>query len=214
MAPVKLLMKKYAPLCGLLVLFGLIAASNSFAQQQPKRVIQLSGVTMDTTTGPVPFVNIYVPAAGRGVKTNAVGFFSLPVLAGDSVVISAVGYQRQYIVIPYNAEEYLTIFVSMVEDVTYLREVEILAYPTEEVFKEAVLALNLPPEQIDEKNLNAELLALMLRTTPMDGPLNQRYSLNQWAASQNDKFMPVTNPFLNPFNWAKFFNGLKKDKKK
>lgn len=169
---------------------------------------------MDTVTGPVPFVNIYVPAAGRGVKTNDVGFFSLPVLAGDSVVISSVGYQRQYYVVPDDAPEYLTIFVSMVQDVTYLKEVEILPYPTEEVFKEAVLALNLPPAEIDDKNLNAELLALILKTTPMDGPLNQRYALSQWAASQNDKFMPVTNPFLNPFNWVKFFNGLKKDKKK
>ncbi len=208
----KLSANKYSILCGLLVVLFVTTAGDTYAQQ-PIRVIQLSGVTMDTTTGPVPFVNIYVPAAGRGVRTNAVGFFSLPVLAGDSVVISAVGYQRQYMVIPYDAEEYLTIFVSMVEDVTYLKAVEILSYPTEEVFKEAVLALNLPPEQIDEKNLNAELLALMLKTTPMDGPLNQRYSLNQWAASQNDKFMPVTNPFLNPFNWVKFFNGLKKSKK-
>ena len=212
MALVKLSVQKYLPLL-LCVMVLLIMATDSYAQQ-PKRVIQLSGVTMDTLTGPVPYVNIYVPAAGRGVKTNGVGFFSLPVLAGDSVVISSVGYQRQYYVVPHDAEEYLTIFVSMVEDVTYLKEVEILPYPTEEVFKEAVLALNLPPAAIDEKNLNAELLALMLRTTPMDGPMNQRYSLNQWAASQNDKFMPVTNPFLNPFNWAKFFSGLKKGKKK
>jgi len=188
-------------------------AQDSYAQQ-PRRVIQLSGVTMDTVSGPVPFVNIYIPTAGRGVKTNDVGFFSLPVLAGDSVVISSVGYQRQYYVVPHDAPEYLTVFVAMVQDVTYLREVEILDYPTEEVFKEAILALNLPPAAIDEKNLNAELLALMLKTTPMDGPLNQRYSLNQWAASQSDKFMPVTNPFFNPFNWAKFFSGLKKNKKK
>jgi hypothetical protein len=205
-------LKKYDLLAGLLLMAFLSIAPDTFAQQ-PKRVIQLSGVTMDTVAGPVPFVNIYVPAAGRGVKTNSVGFFSLPVLAGDSVVISSVGYQRQYYVVPYDAPEYQTIFVSMVQDVTYLKEVEILPYPTEEVFKEAVLALNLPADQIDERNLNAELLALMLKTTPMDGPLNQRYSLNQWAASQNDKFMPVTNPFLNPFNWAKFFKGLKKDKK-
>ncbi|MEX2234689.1 MAG: carboxypeptidase-like regulatory domain-containing protein [Cyclobacteriaceae bacterium] len=209
----KFLIPKYNILCGLLVIACLSIATDSWAQQ-PKRVIQLSGVTMDTVTGPVPYVNIYVPAAGRGVKTNGVGFFSMPVLAGDSIVISSVGYQRQYHIVPEDADEYVTIFIPMVQDVTYLREVEILDYPTEEVFKEAVLALNLPPEQIDERNLNAELLALMLKTTPMDGPLNQRYSLNQWAASQNDKFMPVTNPFLNPFNWVKFFNGLKKDKKK
>lgn len=205
-------LKKYYLLAALLLMAFLAIAPETYAQQ-PKRVIQLSGVTMDTVSGPVPFVNIYVPAAGRGVKTNSVGFFSLPVLAGDSVVISSVGYQRQYYVVPYDAPEYQTIFVSMVQDVTYLKEVEILPYPTEEVFKEAVLALNLPADQIDERNLNAELLALMLKTTPMDGPLNQRYSLNQWAASQNDKFMPVTNPFLNPFNWAKFFKTLKKDKK-
>lgn len=213
MEPVKFLTNKYNIVCGVLVIICLFSAMDTYAQQ-PKRVIQLSGVTMDTTTGPVPYVNVYVPAAGRGVRTNGVGFFSLPVLAGDSVIISAVGYQRQYIVVPTDAPEYLTIFVNMVEDVTYLREIEILAYPTEEVFKEAVLALNLPAEEIDEKNLNAELLALMLKTTPMNGPLNQRYSLNQWAASQNDKFMPVTNPFLNPFNWVKFFNDLKRNKKK
>jgi hypothetical protein len=207
-------MKKYYFLNTVLALACLFIASNTYAQQEPKRVIQLSGVTMDTLTGPVPFVNVYVPAAGRGVKTNNVGFFSMPVLAGDSIVISSVGYQRQFYRVPLDADGHLTIFIPMVQDVTYLTAVEILPYPTEEVFKEAVLALNLPVnEEIDEKNLNAELLALMLKTTPMDGPLNQRYSLNQWAASQNDKFMPVTNPFLNPFNWAKFFSGLKKKKK-
>ena len=209
----KLLTPKFYLSAVLLVVFFLSMATESHAQQ-PKRVIQLSGVAMDTATGPVPFVNIYVPAAGRGVKTNSVGFFSMPVLAGDSIVISSVGYQRQYHIVPEDANEYTTIFIPMVQDVTYLREVEILPYPTEEVFKEAVLALNLPPDEIDDKNLNAELLALMLKTTPMDGPLNQRYSLSQWAASQNDKFMPLTNPFLNPFNWAKFFSGLKKNKKK
>lgn len=206
-------MKKHNILFALFVVAFSIIASDTHAQQQ-KRVIQLSGVTMDTVTGPVPFVNIYVPLAGRGVKTNTVGFFSMPVLVGDSVVVSSVGYQTQYYVVPDAATEFLTIIVPMVQDVTYLSEIEILPYPTEEVFKEAVLALNLPASEIDEKNLNAELLALMLKTTPMDGPLNQRYSLNQWAASQNDKYMPVTNPFLNPFNWMKFFNGLKKNKKK
>jgi hypothetical protein len=181
--------------------------------QQQKRVIQLSGIVMDTVSGPIPGVHVYIPKAGRGVTTNAVGFFSLPVLVGDSVIISSVGYKRQHYIVPNSSNEYSTIIVPMVEDVTYLKEIVIVPYPTEEVFKEAVLALNLPPDNgIDGKNLNAELLALILKTTPMDGPLNQRYALNQWAATQNDKFMPVTNPFLNPFNWVKFFNGLKKKK--
>ena len=197
-----------------MLLLGCFLTTPEAVAQQQKRIIQLSGVTMDTASGPVPFVNIYIPTAGRGVKSNAVGFFSMPVLVGDSLVISSVGFQTQHYIVPDADTEYLTVMVPMVQDITYLQAVEILPYPTEEVFKEAVLALNLPASEIDDKNLNAELLALMLKTTPMDGPLNQRYSLNQWAASQNDKFMPVTNPFLNPFNWVKFFNGLKKKKKK
>ncbi len=194
-----------------IAVFAWLALSGQAEAQQQKRVIQLSGVVLDTVSGPIPGVHVYIPKAGRGVTTNAVGFFSLPVLVGDSVVISSVGYKRQHYIIPKSAPEYLTIVVPMVEDITYLKEIVIMPYPTEEVFKEAVLALNLPPQDVMEKeNLNEELLALMLKTAPMNGPMNQRYTLDRWATSQNDKFMPVTNPFLNPFNWAKFFNGLKK----
>jgi len=197
------------------VVVGLGLFCSGTAQAQQKRIIQLSGVVIDTVEGPLPGVHIYVPVAGRGTTTNTVGFFSMPVLVGDSIVISSVGYKRRHFIVPHDADEYTTIIVKMVQDVTYLDVVEVLPYPTEEVFKEAVLALNLPVDNdIDQKNLNAELLALMLKTTPMNGPQNQRYYLDQWAATQNDKYMPVTNPFLNPFNWVKFFNGLKGNKKK
>jgi hypothetical protein len=204
--------KSFAVAAFLLVVFSLISFDSS-AQQQ-KRIVQLSGVIIDTLQGPVPGVYVYVPKAGRGTATNHVGFFSMPVVVGDSIVISSVGYQTQHYIVPQKSKEYETIIVSMVQDVTYLQPIDIVPYPTEEVFKEAVLALNLPANKIDEKNVNAELLALMLKTTPMSGPQNQKYYLDQWAATQNDKYMPVTNPFLNPFNWVKFFNGLKNNKKK
>jgi len=196
------------------VLVGVFVLSSDPAQAQSrKRVIQLSGIVMGADSSSfVPGVHVYVPKAGRGTTTNEVGFFSMPVLVGDSIVISAVGYHRQHYIVPPSANEYQTIIITMVEDVTFLKEVEIVPFPTEEVFKEAVLALNVPTEAIDEKNLNAELLALMLKTTPPDGPQNARYSLDQWANAQNSKYQPVTNPLLNPFNWAKFFNSLKKKK--
>jgi hypothetical protein len=185
--------------------------------QTQKRVIQLSGVVLgEDSISSLPGVYIYVPKAGRGTTTNSVGFFSMPVLVGDSIVISSIGYQRQYYIVPKSANEYQTIIVTMVEDVTYLKEIEIVPFPTEEVFKEAILALNIPTEDrsIDQKNFSQELLALMLKTTPMDGRMNQRYSLDEWANSQNLKYQPLTNPFLNPFNWAKFFKSLKDKKKK
>lgn len=192
----------------------LCVAQGAFSQQ--KRVIQLSGVVLgqDSVSG-LPGVHVYVPKAGRGTTTNGVGFFSMPVLVGDSIVISSVGYEKQYYIVPPNAPEYQTVIVPMVEDVIYLKGVTIVDFPTEEVFKEAVLALNMPTDEtIDRKNMSQELLALMVKTTPMDGAMNSRLYLNQWAGSANGKFQPVSNPLLNPFNWVKFFNSLKKDKKK
>jgi hypothetical protein len=207
--------KKTAVFAFLLALIC-IAQSYTVSAQGQKRVIQLSGVVLgeDSVSG-LPGVFIYVPKAGRGTTTNSVGFFSMPVLVGDSIVISCVGYAHQYYIVPNHPSEFLTVIFEMDMDVTYLTTVTVSAFPTEEVFKEAVLALNLPPDkEIDPKNMNQELLELMLRTTPMDGPQNQRYYLNQWATGQGTKYMPVTNPFLNPFNWVKFFNSLKTDKKK
>jgi hypothetical protein len=204
-----------------LALLGAItlgAVETTWAQQK-KRIIQLSGVVLedDSISGrPIPGVHVYVPKAGRGVTTNGMGFFSMPVLENDEITISAVGYARQFFTVPANSKEYETIVVTMVQDTTYLETVTILSFPTEEVFKQAVLALNLPADDngINRRNFNEELMALMLKTTPMDGYMNQRYYLDQWAGSANNRYQPVTNPFLNPFNWAKFFTQLKKDKKK
>lgn len=202
-----------------LVLAGLLCftvAQTAHAQQK-RRVIQLSGVVLgkDSLSG-IPGVNVYVPKAGRGTTTNTYGFFSMPVLVGDSIVISCIGYERQYYIVPDHPSEYLTIVFELHEDVTYLQEVEVTPFPTEEVFKEAVLALNLPlnEETPDKKNMDAQILALILKNTPMDGYENQRYALDQWAQQQNSHFVPVTNPLFNPFNWAKFIKSLKNDKNK
>jgi hypothetical protein len=192
----------------------LILGAVEVQAQNSRRIIQLSGIVSDSVQV-LPGVHIYVPKAGRGTSTNPAGFFSMPVLEGDSVVISSVGYRRQHYIVPKNANDFLTIIVEMVTDVTYLKEVEIMPFPTEEVFKEAVLALNIPFDDrgYDRRNLNAELLALMLKTTPMDGAANYKYYMDQWSTSAQDKFQPRTNPFLNPFNWARFVRDLKANKK-
>ena len=202
--------------CLLVMLLGVILPGKA---QQKKRVIQLSGVVLeeDSVSGsPVPGVHIYVPKAGRGTTTNGMGFFSMPVLEGDQIVISAVGYDRQDVTVQPDWPEYQTIIVTLTQDTTFLPEVVIFPFPTEEVFKQAVLAMNMPLDNsgIDKRNFNEELLALMVKTTPMDGYQNQRYYLDQWANSANNRFQPVTNPFLNVFNWAKFFSSLKQNNNK
>lgn len=201
-----------------LAVVGVSLFFGSSSAQGQKRVIQLSGIVIgqDSTQGGVPGVNVYVPKAGRGTSTNSLGFFSMPVLVGDSVVISSVGYERQYYIVPNHPSEFLTLIFELSEDVTYLKELLVTPFPTEEVFKEAVLALNLPIEDnsYDKRNLDAELLALILKTSPMDSYSNQRYMLEQLNYTQTSKYVPINNPLLNPFNWARFIQSLKQNKKK
>jgi len=192
----------------------LLAGAQNAAAQANRRVIQLSGIVTDTTGAFLPGVNFYVPKAGRGTTSLNNGFFSLPLLIGDTVLISSVGYKRQTYVVAPDAKEFTSVIFEMNPDVTFLKEV-VVTMPTEELFKEAVLALNVPLDDtgIDPKNMNAELLALMVRTTPMDGNANYRYYINQYSNSFGDKFHPLYNPFLNPLNWVKFIKDLKKKKK-
>src|SRR5688572_31858164 len=89
------------------------AINDAFAQQK-KRVIQLSGIVLeeDSVSGrPIPGVHVYVPKAGRGTTTNGMGFFSMPVLEGDEITISAVGYDRQNVTVASDWPEYQTIFI-------------------------------------------------------------------------------------------------------
>jgi hypothetical protein len=191
---------------------GLATPQKSVAQS--RRVVQLSGVVTDTAGTFLPGVNFYVPKAGRGTTSFNNGFFSLPTLTGDTVLVSCVGFHSQTYVVPQDAKEFTSILFEMHQNVTYLENVYV-TMPTEELFKEAVLALNVPVENtgIDPKQMNAELLALMVKTTPMDGNANYRYYIEQFSHSADNKFHPIYNPFLNPINWVKFFKDIKKKKK-
>jgi hypothetical protein len=205
--------RKFSPFL-VLLLIGVAVSTSQKTFAQARRVIQLSGIVTDTTGAFLPGVNVYVPKAGRGITTLNNGFFSLPVLVGDSVVISSVGFRPQSYTVPASAKEFTTLLIEMREDNVRLPDF-VFVLPTEDVFKEAVLALNVPLDDtgIDQKNLNAELLALMVRTTPMDGNANYRYYIEQFSNSADNKFHPIYNPFLNPLNWVKFIKDVKRKKR-
>ena len=202
----------YLVLVVCLVLIGLTAPQKASAQS--RRVVQLSGVVTDTTGNFLPGVYFLVSKAGHGAISKNNGFFSLAVVTGDTVLVRCVGFHPQQIVIPQDAKEFTSVIVELHPNLTYLKDV-IITMPTEELFKEAVLALNVPLDNtgIDPRQMNAELLELMLKTTPMDGNANYRYYIEQFSQSADNKFHPIYNPFLNPINWVNFFKDIKKKKK-
>jgi len=209
-----ILLKNITKIASIALLLSLGFYGNSIAQT--KQVLQLSGIILgeDSVSG-LPGVHIYVPKRGQGTTSNYVGYFSMPALVGDSIVFSAVGYQPAHYVVPDSVSKKTTLIVELVTDTTFLDNIDILPFPTEEIFKEAVLALNLPPEdEIDKDHLNEELLTLMVRSMPMDASMNYRHYMNEMIYNQQYKYGVRPNPFLNPFNWAKFIRSIKEKKNK
>ena len=196
-----------------IVLSFFFFANYSFSQGK-KKIIQMSGVVVgaDSISG-VGGVHIYVPKAGRGTTSNPYGYFTMPVLEDDSLIVSAVGYQKQNLIIPGDKGESISLIIELKPDTTILPELEIFTYPTEELFKKDVLDLELPNrrdlENLD-KSLNKELLREMYLNEPMSANMNYKYFMDQQMIATSNKYQLPSNPLLNPFAWARFIKAIKR----
>ena len=200
----------------LLVGLGLLVAP---AQAQGRRkVVQFTGIVAsgDSLLG-VPGATVFVPKAGRGTASNAYGYFSLAVLAGDSIVIRSLGYANQTIIIPadYQRQSY-SVIVQLKEDATVLPEVRVFPYSTERDFKRAFMALKLPTERgsAAAENLNEQLMRRIFNSQPMGAVANYRQTMQQQQYNY-DRRMGIApspqanNPLLNPFSWFKLIQQVK-----
>ncbi|GAB3256559.1 hypothetical protein GCM10027347_18440 [Larkinella harenae] len=195
---------------------ALAFAQTASAQGQEKLIMFTGIITAGKTSEPLPEAYISIPRAGRGVLSNTVGYFAIPVLPGDSVVFSYVGFKKQYHIIPRRlTEASYSAVVAMQEDVQMLTEVKVYPYPTEELFKQAFVNLKLPDEKEREnlaRNTSAEAMQRLAAMTPMSAAANYRYYLNQqWFGreSMTARSQMTTIPFLNPFAWANFIKSVK-----
>ena len=185
------------PLLGMLLL--LLVPEQAQAQNR-QRVVQLSGfvATGDSLYG-VAGAGVYVPGTNRGTYTNEFGYFSVPVLAGDSVIFDALGFKAQYLIIPQNYEsQSYSIIMQMQEEPTELPTVDVFPWPTERDFKEAVANVRLPDKgnAIITKNLDPRRLEELARITPMSDAQNFRFWQQQQIQQQQNRIMAPTVNFM------------------
>ena len=194
----------------------LLGHNELFAQSKKKeqQVVQFTGVIVaDDGYTQIPGVHVYVPKSGRGTSTNMYGFFSMPALVGDEIVVSAIGFLKQHYIVPEGENGRVNVLFKLEEDTVYLQNVDFTLYISEREFKEAILALQLPNNRdVLQNRLDGAALAMMLRNTPYDASLNARHYFDQQQYYMQDNYGPRSNPFLNPFNWGRFIKSLKSKK--
>ncbi len=188
------------------------------AKAQDRPIVQVSGLIMNAdSTQSIPGVHIFNPASGRGDISDYKGWFSRAFLAGDSLVVSAIGFKNLRLIVPDDVGDHWTVIFSMEEEITQLDDVEVNPFPTEELFKEAILAMNLTNDQENIiNNFSPEVIQELIRTTPLTASpsSNYRYMLNQQYDNLRYGAGPRSNPLLNPFAWGQFIKSLKKKKKR
>ena len=201
----------FSGLTALLFVCTFWAGSPTVLAQGKPQVVQLTGlVTAGDSLYGLPGASVYVPKAGRGTNTNAYGYFSLAVLAGDSVVFSSVGYKDQYVKIPkkFLGSSY-SVIIEMREDPTILPEVRIFPYSTEELFKRAFLSLKLPDEdrRAVAKNLNEAIVERMMLDAPASPNVNFRHQM-QLQQQQLDR--RIMYPSIPLTAWLEIINAIKR----
>ena len=200
---------------GLFLLSGW--CSTAFAQGQDRQITFTGFITGGKTSEPLPGAYIYIPKAGKGVLSAPNGYFALPVLPGDSIIFSYVGFKTQYHIIPRRlADVTYSAVVALQEDVKTLAEVKVYPYATEELFKNAFVNLKLPDEKEREnlaKNTDPEAILRLAATMPMGAVANHQNFVNQQFFGRESivgRTQTPTFAFTNPFAWANFIRSVKR----
>jgi len=205
------LMKKL--LCGL----ACCLAVTAMAQKDGKRpLVQFSGVVV---TGdsllPVPFVSIGTMGSFRGTVSDVFGYFSFVAQVGDTLGFAAVGFKRDYFVVPDTIRETKYSMIHVLNpDTILLDPVMVTPWPSKEQFAEAFLNLRLSEDDYQRalKQLSSAEMIQRMENMPSDPGLSQQMT----AAMANTRLyqqggMPTIS-LLNPIAWAQFMQAWRSGK--
>lgn len=179
---------------------------------QRETLIQFSGVIRNLKYEPISDVNIINTTKRSGTTANEKGIFSFIVEPSDSILFRCVGYKNTLVIIPdsLNVSQYPR-DIYMLNDTIHLSEVKIFPWKTYEEFKVAFLKLELPDD--DEKRAYKNI-ALIKAQLNMDFEPDADLSYKAAMQKHYDKLYYAGQypsiPLLNPLNWAKFFEALKR----
>ncbi len=189
----------------------LIVSVVSAQQKIPEKIIQVNGFVLDFQLKPIPNVNIYSVKLRMGTASNHNGIYSIVSTPGDTIVFRAVGFRRTHLMIPdsVNANRYLT-DVYLENDTIRINDVLVLPWGTYAEFKRAVVEADIHDQKLENMNDNLILIQKqLLNSTGISPEAAYNQITRQIADAAYIRGQGPSNNLLNPFAWAKFFQGLR-----
>ncbi len=186
---------------------ALCGAISAWAQTDDRQLVQFSGVVVTDSLSPVPFTNIMIKNTYRGTMSDVFGYFSFVAQEGDTILFSAVGFQRSQYVIPTDlTENKYSMIHAMARDTVLLSEFKVYPWPSREQFRDAFLNVKLAEDdfQLALRNLSPAEMVQRMENLPPDAYQSFQY---QMAMDRTRLYTAGGTPAVNLFNpiaWAQF----------
>ena len=194
----------------LLVIISLLFLGLSSADaQMPPKVVQVSGVVLiSDSLFPAGFVAIYRAKDRRGTYSGRDGYFTLPVMVGDTLFFSCTGLKDSFFVIPADSKENQLSMVQVMSMENYmLPTAYILPYPSRTRLRAEILSLDLPGDEYVSFHREGNDIV------NYDGMVD--FSAQSYRSASSQIQNRYTNGFYSGGNllskdaWGKFMRSLK-----
>jgi len=200
---------------GILSAVFLASALSLQAQVEP-HVIQISGKVVTEENGKitfVPYAAIGVRGTGRGTFSDYSGFFSLPVINGETLVFSVLGYKDAFFTVPDTlTRDRYTVFQILTKDTILLPAAVVYPWPDPDNFEQEFLAMDVTNdlEDIAEENLSDKAMAELREYLPSDGPEHQALYLKRQASNYYTEGQFKTSNLFNAAAWMEFIQAWRR----
>lgn len=210
----------------------LLALTGSFVKAQDgngvqaKKVWQLSGLIVDQKTKEViPFVKVRVNHSRRGMYSTFEGYFSLPLVAEDTLYFYSIGYYPQKLLVrdyleTYEGDKsgnYLYALIEMRGDPVVLPTVRITPYDSPEKLRAAMLNMNSDPNSpaaLAAQNLDEETMKTYFDNIDIDEGERVMVGRQMYYQQYRQEHVIPTATLLDPVSLLNYVNHINRKTKK
>lgn len=183
----------------------------------PDKYIQVSGVVLDDSLQPLPFVSIMIKGTRHGTVTDYYGFFTIVAKPGDEMQFFSINHKNNtYQLADTLSGKHYSIIQILTKDTIQLAQVNVYPWPSKEQFKRAILNLDLSDTDIERayKNMDNEDVRASIKGGTMDAAANYRVRMQQQYTRLYQAGQYPSVSLLNPVAWAQFIDAWRKGKLK
>ncbi|MEM0999563.1 MAG: carboxypeptidase-like regulatory domain-containing protein [Bacteroidota bacterium] len=208
--------------------FGLLLFLADTASAQSVRVYQLSGLVINRSSQePVPYARIRINSSRRGAVANREGFYSVPVVQGDTIYFSSLGYKttkfvfsdylREYKGDPNSAYIYAINYLN--EDSITLQDIVIFPYNTAAELRTAIIETDVPEAiaSINARdNLDPNTLDELMKTMKVDEGERVLVARQLYYSQHQQRNVAPTMPLFDPvavYQLLRYINQKTKERK-